>query len=344
MDPYKFNSWIRILICLCSMGAYLLIALMLPLFVAVPNFETRFGIFFVSPYNDNKYISWYKFEGHICSKVGTEKKKKRKHIYYTFSIALSSPYERPPIRATHFTRQVSFVTHRVNGHILYCVMALQTFQLLEETSKTKNYAKETRLTLCDSINFLKYYFLIVFIITGINLMIVMGMLIYTHFREHPETFPLKHVHFCNKLIILITCLSIFNIVLFAIPFFFFNTHMEFGKRHYLHAGFYILMADFLSHFLIIIFVKRDKTILKCVCELELLPWEKKQKLHVHNADYNDTLISPAELTNYLQAMFQQEHITEDQLKNFFGTDNYEQIYYIIMNNVKAQKQMANMYP
>lgn len=266
------------------MGAYLLIALMLPLFVAVPNFETRFGIFFVSPYNDNKYISWYKFEGHICSK------------------------------------------------------------LHEETSKTKNYAKETRLTLCDSINFLKYYFLIVFIITGINLMIVMGMLIYTHFREHPETFPLKHVHFCNKLIILITCLSIFNIVLFAIPFFFFNTHMEFGKRHYLHAGFYILMADFLSHFLIIIFVKRDKTILKCVCELELLPWEKKQKLHVHNADYNDTLISPAELTNYLQAMFQQEHITEDQLKNFFGTDNYEQIYYIIMNNVKAQKQMANMYP
>ncbi|GAB65737.1 hypothetical protein PCYB_072390 [Plasmodium cynomolgi strain B] len=263
MDPYKFNSWIRILICLCSIGAYLLIALMLPLFVAVHNFETRFGIFFVSPYNDNKYISWYKFEGHICS----------------------------------------------------------SDKLHEETSKTKNYAKETRSILCGSINFLKHYFLIVFIITAINLLIVKGMLIYTHFREHPESFALKHVHFCNKLIM-------------------------FGKTHYLHAGFYILMADFLSHFLIIIFVKRDKTILKCVCELELLPWEKKQKLHTHNADYNDTLISPAELTNYLHAMFQEEHITEDQLKNFFGTDNYEQIYYIIMNNVKTQKQMAyaNAYP
>ncbi|KJP88641.1 hypothetical protein AK88_01721 [Plasmodium fragile] len=285
MDPYKFNSWIRILICLCSIGAYLLIALMLPLFVAVRNFETRFGIFFVSPYNDNKYISWYKFESDICS-------------------------------------------NRIH----------------EETSKTKNYDKDIRATLCGSINFLKHYFLIVFIITAINLLIIKGMLIYTHFREHPETLALKHVHFCNKLIILIECLSIVNVMLFGIPFFFFNTHMEFGQRHYLHAGFYILMADFLSHFLIIIFVKRDKAILKCVCELELLPWEKKQKLHVHNADYKDTLISPAELTNYLHAMFQQEHITEDQLKNFFGTDNYEQIYYIIMNNVKAQKQMANAYP
>ncbi|ANQ07600.1 Uncharacterized protein PCOAH_00017540 [Plasmodium coatneyi] len=285
MDPYKFNSWIRILICLCSIGAYLLISLMLPLFVAVHNFETWFGIFFVCPYNDNKYISWYKFEGHICHS-----------------------------------------------------------KLHEETPRTKNYAKEARSTLCGSINFLKHYFLIVFIITAINLLIVKGMLIYTHFREHPETFALKHVQFCNRLIVLIASLTIANVVLFAIPFFFFNTHMEFGRRHYLHAGFYILMADFLSHFLIIIFLKRDKTILKCVCELELLPWEKKQKLHVHNADYNDTLISPAELTNYLQAMFQQEHITEDQLKNFFGTDNYEQIYYIIMNNVKAQKQMANAYP
>ncbi|EUD67986.1 hypothetical protein C922_01598 [Plasmodium inui San Antonio 1] len=286
MDPYKFNSWIRILICLCSIGLYLLIALMLPLFVAVHNFETRFGIFFVSPYNDNKYISWYKFEGQICSRD----------------------------------------------------------KLHEETYKTKNYAKDTRSILCGSINFLKHYFLIVFIITAINLMIVKGMLIYAHFREHPETFALKHVHFCNKLIMLIGCLSILNAVLFVIPFFLFNTNMEFGKTHYLHAGFYILMADFLSHFGIIIFLKRDKTILKCVCELELLPWEKKQKLHIHNADYNDTLISPHELTNYLHAMFQEEHITEEQLKYYFGTDNYEQIYYIIMNNVKAQKQMANAYP
>ncbi|GAW80227.1 hypothetical protein, conserved [Plasmodium gonderi] len=285
MDPYKFNSWIRILISLCSSGAYLLISLMLPLFVAIPEFETRYGIFFVAPYNDNKYITWYKFETHVCNK---EKN-------------------------------------------------------YEETSKTKNYEKNMRHILCNSINFLKYYLLIVFIVVAINLIIVKGMLIYAHFRKHPETFALKHVRFCNKLIILVVCLTITNLVLFGAPFFFFNTQKEFGKTHYLHGGFYILLADFLSHFLIIIFIKRDKTILKSVCELELLPWERKQKLPVHNADYNDTLISPSELTNYLHAIFQVDDIKEDQLKSFFGTDNYEQIYYIIMNNVKAQKQLVSHY-
>lgn len=43
---------------------------------------------------------------------------------------------------------------------------------------------------------------------------------------------------------------------------------------------------------------RDKTILKCVCELEVLPWERKQKAIFHNIEFNDTLISPAEITNY----------------------------------------------
>ncbi|SCQ16151.1 conserved Plasmodium protein, unknown function [Plasmodium ovale] len=285
MDPYKFNSWIRILISLCSIGAYILISLMLPLFVAVPDFETWYGIFFVAPYNDNKYVTWSKFEGHVC---------KNEKIY-------------------------------------------------KDTSKSKHFAKDSRAVLCSSINFFKHYLLIVFIIASINLFVVKVVLIYAHFREHPETFAIRHVKFCNKLIILVVCLTVTNIILFASPFFFFNTQYEFGRSNYAHAGFYILLANFFSHFIIILFIKRDKTILKCVCELEILPWEKKQKLAVHNATFNDTLISPSEITNYLHNIFQQDNIDDEQLRNFFGTNNYEQIYYIIMNNIRTQKQMMNMY-
>ncbi|EUT86536.1 hypothetical protein PFAG_02405 [Plasmodium falciparum Santa Lucia] len=90
--------------------------------------------------------------------------------------------------------------------------------------------------------------------------------------------------------------------------------------------------------------KEDKTILKYVCELELIPWDEKRKLPVHYAEFNDTLISPNEITNYLQGLFQQDNINEEQLKNFFGTDNYEQIYYVILNNLKNQKQMMNITP
>ncbi|SBS98426.1 hypothetical protein, conserved [Plasmodium malariae] len=271
MDPYKFNSWIRILIALCSTGAYILISLMLPLFVhgsffkAVPSFDAVYGIFFVAPYNDNKYITWYKFEDHICK----------------------------------------------NG------------KRYEDLSKTKHYEKNIRSKLCNSINFLKHYLLIAFIVALINLIVVKGTLIYAHFREHPETSSIKHVSFCNKIMALIVCLTLTNCALF-------------GNSHYLHAGFYILLSDFVSHFLIIIFIKRDKTILKCVCELELLPWEQKPKLPVHNTQFNDTLI--------IHVLFQDDNLNEEKLKNFFGTSNYEEIYYIIMNNIKAKKEMMNTYP
>ncbi|KAI4839399.1 hypothetical protein MKS88_001949 [Plasmodium brasilianum] len=286
MDPYKFNSWIRILIALCSTGAYILISLMLPLFVAVPSFDAVYGIFFVAPYNDNKYITWYKFEDHICK----------------------------------------------NG------------KRYEDLSKTKHYEKNIRSKLCNSINFLKHYLLIAFIVALINLIVVKGTLIYAHFREHPETSSIKHVSFCNKIMALIVCLTLTNCALFIASFFFFNSEKEFGNSHYLHAGFYILLSDFVSHFLIIIFIKRDKTILKCVCELELLPWEQKPKLPVHNTQFNDTLISPHEITNYLHVLFQDDNLNEEKLKNFFGTSNYEEIYYIIMNNIKAKKEMMNTYP
>ncbi|ETW49524.1 hypothetical protein PFMALIP_02452 [Plasmodium falciparum MaliPS096_E11] len=32
----------------------------------IPSFETTYGIFFVSPYNDSKYIKWHEFESHAC--------------------------------------------------------------------------------------------------------------------------------------------------------------------------------------------------------------------------------------------------------------------------------------
>ncbi|SOV76310.1 conserved Plasmodium protein, unknown function [Plasmodium sp. gorilla clade G3] len=291
MDPYKFNSWIRLLISLCSTGAYILISLMLPLFVAVPSFETTYGIFFVSPYNDSKYIKWHEFESHAC-------------------------------------KNENVVLPQINNN----------------RSKGKEFSRNMRKQLCHSINFLKNYLLITFIVSIIDLIVVKGVLLYAHFREHPETFALKHVKFCNKLITLIICLTITNCILLVAPAFFFNSYEEFGKTNYLHAGFYILLADFLTHFIIVIFLKRDKTILKCVCELELLPWDEKRKLPVHYAEFNDTLISPNEITNYLQGLFQQENINEEQLKNFFGTDNYEQIYYVILNNLKNQKQMMNITP
>ncbi|KOB59681.1 hypothetical protein PFHG_01440 [Plasmodium falciparum HB3] len=186
--------------------------------------------------------------------------------------------------------------------------------------------------------------MLTFIVSIIDLIVVKGVLLYAHFREHPETFALKHVKFCNKLITLIICITITNCILLVAPVFFFNSYEEFGKTHYLHAGFYILLADFLTHFIIVIFLKRDKTILKYVCELELIPWDEKRKLPVHYAEFNDTLISPNEITNYLQGLFQQDNINEEQLKNFFGTDNYEQIYYVILNNLKNQKQMMNITP
>ncbi|SOS78397.1 conserved Plasmodium protein, unknown function [Plasmodium sp. gorilla clade G1] len=291
MDPYKFNSWIRLLISLCSTGAYILISLMLPLFVAVPSFETTYGIFFVSPYNDSKYIKWHEFESHACKNE---------------NVALP--------------------------------------QINYNASKGKEFTRNMRKQLCHSINFLKNYLLITFIVSIIDLIVVKGVLLYAHFREHPETFALKHVKFCNKLITLIICITITNCILLVAPVFFFNSYEEFGKTHYLHAGFYILLADFLTHFIIVIFLKRDKTILKCVCELELIPWDEKRKLPVHYAEFNDTLISPNEITNYLQGLFQQDNINEEQLKNFFGTDNYEQIYYVILNNLKNQKQMMNITP
>ncbi|CDO64223.1 conserved Plasmodium protein, unknown function [Plasmodium reichenowi] len=284
MDPYKFNSWIRLLISLCSTGAYILISLMLPLFVAVPSFQTTYGIFFVSPYNDNKYIKWHEFESHAC-------------------------------------KNENVVLPQINYN----------------ASKGKEFTRNMRKQLCHSINFLKNYLLITFIVSIIDLIVVKGVLLYAHFREHPETFALKHVKFCNKLITLIICITITNCILLVAPVFFFNSYEEFGKTHYLHAGFYILLADFLTHFIIVIFLKRDKTILKCVCELELIPWDEKRKLPVHYAEFNDTLISPNEITNYLQGLFQQDNINEEQLKNFFGTDNYEQIYYVILNNLKNQK-------
>ncbi|CAD51846.2 hypothetical protein CYL21_1153 [Plasmodium falciparum NF54] len=291
MDPYKFNSWIRLLISLCSTGAYILISLMLPLFVAVPSFETTYGIFFVSPYNDSKYIKWHEFESHACKNE---------------NVALP--------------------------------------QINYNASKGKEFTRNMRKQLCHSINFLKNYLLITFIVSIIDLIVVKGVLLYAHFREHPETFALKHVKFCNKLITLIICITITNCILLVAPVFFFNSYEEFGKTHYLHAGFYILLADFLTHFIIVIFLKRDKTILKYVCELELIPWDEKRKLPVHYAEFNDTLISPNEITNYLQGLFQQDNINEEQLKNFFGTDNYEQIYYVILNNLKNQKQMMNITP
>ncbi|SPJ10236.1 conserved Plasmodium protein, unknown function [Plasmodium sp. DRC-Itaito] len=291
MDPYKFNSWIRLLISLCSTGAYILISLMLPLFVAVPSFETTYGIFFVSPYNDSKYIKWHEFESHAC-------------------------------------KNENVVLPQINNN----------------SSKGKEFSRNMRKQLCHSINFLKNYLLITFIVSIIDLIVVKGVLLYAHFREHPETFALKHVKFCNKLITLIICLTIINCILLVAPIFFFNSYEEFGKTNYLHAGFYILLADFLTHFIIVIFLKRDKTILKCVCELELMPWDEKRKLPVHYAEFNDTLISPNEITNYLQGLFQQENINEEQLKNFFGTDNYEQIYYVILSNLKNQKQMMNITP
>ncbi|ETW30937.1 hypothetical protein PFFCH_01630 [Plasmodium falciparum FCH/4] len=256
MDPYKFNSWIRLLISLCSTGAYILISLMLPLFVAVPSFETTYGIFFVSPYNDSKYIKWHEFESHAC---------KNENINYN-------------------------------------------------ASKGKEFTRNMRKQLCHSINFLKNYLLITFIVSIIDLIVVKGVLLYAHFREHPETFALKHVKFCNKLITLIICITITNCILLVAPVFFFNSYEE------------------------------DKTILKYVCELELIPWDEKRKLPVHYAEFNDTLISPKEITNYLQGLFQQDNINEEQLKNFFGTDNYEQIYYVILNNLKNQKQMMNITP
>ncbi|CAD2090165.1 conserved Plasmodium protein, unknown function [Plasmodium vinckei lentum] len=73
MDPYKFNSWIRILISLCSLGAYILISLMLPLFVTASDFESMYGIYFVSPNNNGKYITWNKFESQICTNKGVKK-------------------------------------------------------------------------------------------------------------------------------------------------------------------------------------------------------------------------------------------------------------------------------
>ncbi|CXI32589.1 conserved Plasmodium protein, unknown function [Plasmodium berghei] len=276
MDPYKFNSWIRILISLCSLGAYILISLMLPLFVGKSNFETMYGIHFVAPYNKGKYITWNKFESQICSS---------KRAYAI------------PKKANHFQ-------------------------------------ENTAAMLCEPVFFLKNYLLIVFIITIINMFLVKGVLIYTHFKEHPETFAIKYVKYCNKLIIFIMCLTIINFMLFTFPFFFFNYHNEFGKTTFAYPGYYILMGDFFSHFIIILFIKRDKTILKCVCELEVLPWERKQKPTFRNAVFNDTLISPAEITNYLHNMFHEDNINEDQLKNLFGTNNYEDIYYMIVNNIK----------
>ncbi|CRG99374.1 conserved Plasmodium protein, unknown function [Plasmodium relictum] len=281
MDPYKFNSWIRILISFCSSGVYILVSLMLPLFVVTLSFEARYGIFFIDPYNENKFLRWDEYENKICKKEADDP---------------SEP----------------------------------------ELEKKKK-------LLCHSLNFFKQYFLIIFIVVLINLIIVKGMLIYTHFREHPETFAEKHVKFCNKLIILITCLSLINSALIIIPAFLFNKEKEFGEKYYLHPGFYILLSDFLSHFAITIFLQRDKIILRSVCELELLPWEKKHKLPVYNVDFNDNLISPNEITNYLHRIFQADHINEEQLKNYFRTDNYEEIYYIIMNNIKNQNQMMNIY-
>ncbi|EUR72404.1 hypothetical protein PFBG_02498 [Plasmodium falciparum 7G8] len=251
----------------------------------IPSFETTYGIFFVSPYNDSKYIKWHEFESHACKNE---------------NVALP--------------------------------------QINYNASKGKEFTRNMRKQLCHSINFLKNYLLITFIVSIIDLIVVKGVLLYAHFREHPETFALKHVKFCNKLITLIICITITNCILLVAPVFFFNSYEEFGKTHYLHAGFYILLADFLTHFII------DKTILKYVCELELIPWDEKRKLPVHYAEFNDTLISPNEITNYLQGLFQQDNINEEQLKNFFGTDNYEQIYYVILNNLKNQKQMMNITP
>ncbi|SCM21137.1 conserved Plasmodium protein, unknown function [Plasmodium chabaudi chabaudi] len=282
MDPYKFNSWIRILISLCSIGAYILISLMLPLFVAESDFESMYGIYFVSPHNNGKYITWNKFESQMCANKGA-----------------------------------------------YAI-----------TKKTRQFQENTVAMLCGSISFLKNYLLIAFIITIINMFLVKGVLIYTHFKEHPETFALKYVKYCNKLIIFIMCLAIINFMLFTFPFFFFNNHNEFGKTRFAYPGYYILMGDFFSHFIIILFIKRDKTILKCVCELEVLPWERKQKAIFHNIEFNDTLISPVEITNYLRNMFHEDNINEDQLKNLFGTNNYEDIYYMIMNNVKMNNQIG----
>ncbi|KNG77665.1 hypothetical protein PFMG_03916 [Plasmodium falciparum IGH-CR14] len=270
MDPYKFNSWIRLLISLCSTGAYILISLMLPLFVAVPSFETTYGIFFVSPYNDSKYIKWHEFESHACKNE---------------NVALP--------------------------------------QINYNASKGKEFTRNMRKQLCHSINFLKNYLLITFIVSIIDLIVVKGVLLYAHFREHPETFALKHDSGKNPLIS--------------------------------NPGVFIYyLADFLTHFHYCnIFKKgksfkkkkhRDKTILKYVCELELIPWDEKRKFPVHYAEFNDTLISPNEITNYLQGLFQQDNINEEQLKNFFGTDNYEQIYYVILNNLKNQKQMMNITP
>lgn len=39
-------------------------------------------------------------------------------------------------------------------------------------------------------------------------------------------------------------------------------------------------------------------------------------------------------------MFHEDNINEDQLKNLFGTNNYEDIYYMIMNNVKMNNQIG----
>ncbi|SBS85367.1 hypothetical protein POVCU2_0097620 [Plasmodium ovale curtisi] len=249
MDPYKFNSWIRILISLCSIGAYILISLMLPLFVAVPDFETWYGIFFVAPYNDNKYVTWSKFEGHVC---------KNEKIY-------------------------------------------------KDTSKSKHFAKDSRAVLCSSINFFKHYLLI-----GTSGDIchktreILQQIDHSGGLSHDleeVTTPMQRER-TNR-----------------------TAHNTLQLNEPLRAPTSC----------------RDKTILKCVCELEILPWEKKQKLAVHNATFNDTLISPSEITNYLHNIFQQDNIDDEQLRNFFGTNNYEQIYYIIMNNIRTQKQMMNMY-
>ncbi|ETW36776.1 hypothetical protein PFTANZ_02497 [Plasmodium falciparum Tanzania (2000708)] len=138
---------------------------------AVPSFETTYGIFFVSPYNDSKYIKWHEFESHAC---------KNENINYN-------------------------------------------------ASKGKEFTRNMRKQLCHSINFLKNYLLITFIVSIIDLIVVKGVLLYAHFREHPETFALKHVKFCNKLITLIICITITNCILLVAPVFFFNSYEDFHK-------------------------------------------------------------------------------------------------------------------
>ncbi|VWU48880.1 conserved protein, unknown function [Hepatocystis sp. ex Piliocolobus tephrosceles] len=286
MDPYKFNSWIRILVSFCSLGLYIIMVLMVPVFVADSDgYKTTYGILYVNPFNTNKYIGWAKFSDALCENANE----------------------------------------------------------IQLAKIAKYFKKSKRPVLCNSIQFFRYYFLLIFIISTLNIVIVMCAMIYTHFRQHPEIDALKHIRFCNQLIIMVICIIITNVLLLLCSLFFFNTKYEFGLSDYIHTGFYIIIFTFLLHLLVILFLKRDKTTLKCICELEVLPWQEEIKKMPYNSEQHDTLISPYELVDYLRHIFQTDDIRDEQLQAYFGTTNYETIYFIILENIKMQKLMMNSY-